>query len=432
MAPKLVAAGADALHVSIGLGSTSFDKIIEPMSMPEGWRLPYSRRIREATGVPVITVGQIRWPKTAERAIAQGDADLIALGRPLLADPEWANKARSGREADICPCTSCNYCVAVGMRDGGIACADNPRTGRELESLPAKPVARGARAVVIGAGPGGIQAALLLDQVGYRAELFEARPVLGGGLIASAAPPFKDKLDWYRNYLQHRLAGSRVLVRLQSVAALDDITRPPPAVVVLAIGGRARKLDIPGIGLPLVHDAYELLMGDLKGLPAASERSVIVYGGGETGCETAEFLAERDYPVTLLTRSPAAQLARSAEMIYRGVLLQRLRKNPRIRIRDNSRLTQIGTESVVVTDSDGKTDEIATSCVLIAQGRESDPTLAKQLRVAGIRCITIGDARQGGRIGDAVRDAYSAILSLNDSSNAAGTAIGRAKLRSQT
>src|SRR5690606_21388457 len=129
IAPELAKAGADALHASIGLGWTSFDKVVEPMSAPEGWRLPYAHRIRAAVKVPVIAVGQIRWPATAERALAAGDADLIALGRPLLADPEWAVKAGRGDDANIRPCTSCNYCLAMSAGEhGSIGCAETPRT----------------------------------------------------------------------------------------------------------------------------------------------------------------------------------------------------------------------------------------------------------------------------------------------------------------
>jgi len=413
ISPKLVAAGADALHVSIGVGSTSFDKILEPMSMPEGWRLPYARRIRQATGVPVIAVGQIRRPITAEKALADGDADLIALGRTLLADPEWANKARAGRDSDIVPCTSCNFCVSNGFQDKSIACADNPRTGRELEPLPDAGVRRGERAVVVGGGPGGMAAALWLDRSGYRTELYEARRMLGGGLIASAAPPFKDKIDWYRAYLERQLSLSDVQVRLDTCADMEQLTAHQTAIVVLATGARTVMPPVEGLDNPMVRDAYELLMGEGT-LPPPGNVPAFVYGGGETGCEMAEYLAERDYEVVLVSRSPAAQLARSAEMIYRGALLKRLRENSRIRIIDSTTLLRIANGAVALQGSDGKISTLPAGCVVIAQGRSSDTALADALRGRGIRCATIGDARRGGRIGDAVRDAYDAVVRCTD------------------
>lgn len=413
IAPKLVGAGLDALHVSIGLGSTSFDKIIEPMSAPEGWRLPYARRIREAVDVPVISVGQIRWPATAERAIRDGDADMIALGRPLLADPAWANKAHAGRDKDIRPCTSCNYCVTVSSGEHGkIACAENPRTGRELDALPVRSGACPGRAVVVGGGPGGMAAALMLSQAGYVTELFEARKSLGGGLIASAAPPFKEKLTWYLEYLERQLAASDVVVRLGEFAQFERLVDPSPEIVILANGGRPVRLDIEGIDGPEVVDAYEVLMGDDGWLPEARDLPVVVYGGGETGCETAEYLAERGFEVILVTRSRASQLARSAEMIYRGVLRKRLAESMRIRVVDQAEIVAIAPGLIHLRTLEGEVSVQPCCRVLVAQGRRPDHTLAQQLRAAGVPHYSIGDARRGGRIGDAVHGAYEALRTL--------------------
>lgn len=416
IAPMLVAAGADALHVSLGLGWTGLDKVIDPMSSPEGWRLPYARRLREASGVPVIAVGQIRLPETAERAVREGDADLIALGRPLLADPDWASKARAGRAQDIRPCTSCNYCVTMGSGEQGrIGCAENPRAGRELEALPhLDPSAAPQQAVVVGGGPGGMAAALMLQQAGFKTELLESRAQLGGGLIASAAPPHKDKLGWYQRYLERQLAASAVQVSTSVHADIALLAGRQPQLVVLAHGGKAVRLPIDGIDSPKVLDAYELLMGNLESgvaLPAPSALPLLVYGGGETGCETAEYLAERGHAVLLVTRSARKQLARAAEPIYRSVLLKRLATSALVRVIDQTRLEHIGDDgSVTLRHDDDSTETLATAGVLIAQGREPDTRLAAALTEAGMAHVAIGDARQGGRIGDAVHDAYGAVV----------------------
>lgn len=433
IAPQLVAAGVDALHVSLGLGWTGLDKVIDPMSAPEGWRLPYARRLREAGGVPVIAVGQIRWPATAERALRDGDADLIALGRPLLADPQWAAKARSGATDRIRPCTSCNYCVTMGSGENGrIGCAENPRTGRELEALPRLPDDGVTRhATVVGGGPGGMAAALMLQQAGYRTQLLEGRDHLGGGLIASAAPPHKDKLAWYQRYLEDRLRESDVTCRTGTWADAERLREHPTDLVVLAQGGQAVHLDIPGIDLPQVIDAYGLLMSDGDGasgpgsapLPAPPAR-VLVYGGGETGCECAEWLSERGHAVTLVSRSERRDLARAAEPIYRSVLLQRLAANAMVDVRAMNHVTRIEAMAdgqgarVSLCDADGQAHVLDCAAVVIAQGRRPDPTLAQALREAGQAHVAIGDARQGGRIGDAVHDAHAAVsaacAALND------------------
>ena len=412
IAPRLVEAGADMLHVSIGLGMTSFDKIIEPMSMPEGWRLPYAQGIKEVVNVPVISVGQIRWPATAEKALVEGSCDLIALGRPLLADPAWANKARQGQT--FRPCTSCNYCITMSDSDvGHIGCAENPRAGRELEPALSAGELAGENVVVVGGGPGGMASALLLEQAGFRVHLMEARESLGGGLIASAAPPHKDKFHWYTEYLLGRLKDSSVQVYVNASATLDFIQGLKPKAVFLASGGLPMPMDINGIDSAVVRDAYELLMGDDTLLPENKGQPVMVYGGGETGCECAEYLAERGYSVNLVSRSPVSKLARSAEMIYRGVLLGRLRANPLINILDNSHVERISEDdTILLKNSEGFEMTVHASRLFIAQGRSPDTELSKALFGAGIPYTLIGDARKGGRIGDAVQDAYSAVKSL--------------------
>ena len=412
--PELVAAGADALHISIGTGWTGLDKVIEPMSTPEGWRLPYARRIRAAINVPVIGVGQIRWPETADRAIAEGDADFIALGRTLLADPEWPNKAQRGDESAIRPCTSCNYCVTMHAGENGhIGCAENPRAGRELDALPDAGLLRGSRAVVVGGGPGGMAAALMLEQAGFKAELYEARATLGGGLIASAAPPFKEKLNWYLDYLEERLQESKIKVMLNTRADIAQMAGEKPAIVVMAVGGHATRMPIDGIDNSIVHEAYELLMGDAAALPPPGELPAVVYGGGETGCEAAEYLGERGYQVVLVSRSPANQLARSAEMMYRGVLRKRLAANPQVRIIDNTSIVAIDANGkLTLQHKDGAVTSLTAGSVLIAQGRKPDARMTEELMANGIPVVAIGDALRGGRIGDAVNQAYAAVVAL--------------------
>lgn len=413
IAPKLVAAGADALHVSTGIGNGSFDKVLDPMSAPEGWRLPYSRRLREATGVPIITVGQIRWPHTAESALRNGDADLIAIGRPLLADPEWAAKARDGRQSQIRPCTSCNYCVTLGSADLGVGCAENPLTGRELEQPIDSALHRGQRAVVIGGGPGGMAAALMLDDAGYQTELYEARAELGGGLIASAAPPHKEKLLWYLDYLKNSLDRSGVQVRLGRRIDPLALEGPAPTILLLASGANPAPPPIPGIDCSIVQDAYEMLMGEDSWRPDTAALPIVVYGGGETGCETAEFLAERGYRVVLVTRSDRKLLARSAELVYRTVLLKRLAANPSIEILDCAHLGEISEEGVTILKNGGPAQFRPASRVFIAQGRRPSFASIEALAGAAQRVVAIGDGRECGRIGDAVRDAYFATRDEN-------------------
>jgi 2,4-dienoyl-CoA reductase-like NADH-dependent reductase (Old Yellow Enzyme family)/thioredoxin reductase len=408
-ARRLVGAGVSVIHASTGRGPDSFEKVMEPMSTPEGWRIPYARRLRDAAGVPVITVGQIRTPDIAETAIANGDADLVALGRPSLADAEWPNKVAAGRFDDVRPCTSCNWCISGATRP--MSCAENPRTGNELEPLLPKDAGAGKRAVVIGAGPGGLTAALMLDQAGFETHLYEARDTIGGGLIASATPPGKEKFFWYRDFLIKRLQRSRVSVHLGHRATAAEVIAACPHAVFVATGTKPHPMPIAGIDSPMVLDTYEVLMGSLKhGL--APGQHLIVYGGGETGCEAAEYFAEQGLKVTLVSRSPADKLARSAEMVYRKLLVGRLMKSSAIEIVLNTEIVRIGNGEIELRPQTGETRVLKADRIAIAQGRDPQDMMIDEFVAAGIQCHVIGDSHQVGRVGHAVHAAYHAMRAM--------------------
>lgn len=406
----LVDAGVDILHASTGRGPQAFDKVMEPMSAPEGWRLPYARALREAAGVPVIGVGQIRLPETAERAIVDGDCDLVALGRPSLSDPYWPAKAQAGTPELIRPCTTCNFCIAAENLHR-VCCAENPRTGRELEAPIPSDLGAGKIAVVIGAGPGGISTALMLADAGFETHLFEARGGLGGGIIASGAPPGKELLLRYRDYLERQVRRSAIVTHLGERIDVDQLAAMRPDVAIVAAGTRMRSHGIAGDDGDLVVEAYDLLMGDTDVRFQDGDR-VLVYGGGETGCEAAEFAAARGAVVTLVSRSGPDQLARSAEMVYRAGLIGRLADHPRITVLAGHHVVAIGDDRVRVRDANGAELDLPADRLLMAQGRDPQSDLAEALVRAGVPTHVIGDSRRGGRIGDAVRDGYEAMRAI--------------------
>ncbi len=408
IAPLLVTAGVDGIDVSTGSIAGSLERTIDPMSR-EGWRFALTRRIKDSVDVPVVGIGT-RWPETAELALEAGDVDLVALGRPLLADPSWASKARGDLDAPIRPCTSCNWCADRVFKHQPTGCAENPRTGREMvEPLP-RDVGSGRRIVVVGGGPGGMAAAIQADAIGFAVTLFERAEVLGGGLIASAAPPDKENLSWYRDYLLGRLRASRVDLRTGTEATVDRIAALSPFAVIQAQGTVALEHDITGADGPSTHSAYDLLLA--KGpAPETWRGPAVVYGGGETGCETAELLATHGIDVTLVTRSTERDLARAAEPLYRKVLLDRLRSNDRITVMTGTHLCGIATDHVEVSGS-GPDARVPARMVVLAQGRRSNHALHAELEELGLRTVLIGDAMQIARIGEAVHQANTAIRDL--------------------
>lgn len=410
MAPRFVAAGADALHVSTGTAE-AMDWNVDPVSRPQGARLPLARAVRQVVDVPVIAVGVIREPRVAEAAITDGDADFVALGRALLADPDWPVKAREGRVADIRPCTSCNWCVDRLLANASLSCAENPLVGFEALPLPAR-LGNGRTVAVVGGGPAGIAAALLLDATGWQVTLHERDTTLGAGLRASAEPPDKEKFLWYRDYLLHRLGGSGVKVRTGHAPGAEELAKAD--TVLLATGALDRRPEAQGLDDLRVGQAYDVLTGAL----ALSPGRVLVYGGGETGCEMADHAAEAGREVLLVARS-AGQLARRAQYVYRRHLLDRLRRHSRITIREGLTLQAVTPDGAVLSDADGVTQIHPFDQMLLAAGRLPGSKLLEALTEAGRDVRMIGDCREVRRIGDAVHDAYAAVQELNATSRTA-------------
>jgi NADPH-dependent 2,4-dienoyl-CoA reductase/sulfur reductase-like enzyme len=258
-------------------------------------------------------------------------------------------------------------------------------------------------------------AASMLADCGVATTLFEARADLGGGLVSSANPPGKAKLFWYRDWLARQLALSGVAVRAGVTADADAVAALAPDLVVLAHGPRLAPVDIPGADLPHVRHAYDVV----RDAGPFGPGPIVVYGGGETGCETAELAAERGFDVVVVSRSPLRQLARAAEGVYRRVLIDKLKANARIRIVAETHLTRIGRDSVTLTAADGTAQELPAGQVILAQGRIVDGTLAAALKARGLAVETIGDAREIRRIGEAVNEAYLAVRTFTGTRAAA-------------
>ncbi|MGF7172977.1 FAD-dependent oxidoreductase [Azospirillum doebereinerae] len=416
MAPRLVAAGADALHVSTGTAER-MDCNVDPVSAPQGWRVPLARQVRAVAGVPVLTVGVIRQPEVAEQAVADGSADFVALGRALLADPDWPAKARRGAVEAIRPCTSCNWCVDQLLSHKRLGCAENPSAGRETEA-PIRRSGAGRNAAVVGGGPGGMVAALLLHDAGFRVTLFERAATLGLGLVASGTPPGKDKFFWYRDYLVRQLEQAGIAVRLNAEAKPADILALAPAIAVVATGAANRALPVEAADDAPLGFAHDLLTGEAP----LGDGPVVIVGSGETGCECAEYVADAGHEVVLVSRSPERRLARRAQYVYRRQLIARLESNPRIRIETGMELAAVGNGHAVLRHADGTTHRRPAGRVLLALGRVPENGLAEVLRAAGLPTHVIGDSREVGRIGDAVHDAYAAVRAFTRAEAGAETA----------
>jgi 2,4-dienoyl-CoA reductase-like NADH-dependent reductase (Old Yellow Enzyme family)/thioredoxin reductase len=391
-------AGADALHVSAGTYD-SMDRTIEPMSYPEGWKIYLAETIKRAVKIPVIGVGVIRSPDFAERTLQEGRADFIALGRALLADPHWPRKAKEGRVKEIIPCISCNECIGGRtFRNLHIRCAVNPATGREgwLQRLPPE---KKKKVVVIGGGPAGLMAALTAKRRGHRVTLYEKSDHLGGQLRLAAAPPGREKISWFGDYLRNQIRREKIKVLLGITTTPEKIAREKPDAVILATGSVPFVPDLPGVESPQVCTAWDILGGK----KIVRQKTVLILGGGMVGCGTALYLAARDNKVTVVEMQDGAM--QDTDFITRADFLSRM-KEARIEILAGRKAEKISTGEVFLRNTAGKGERIKGDIVVLALGSVPAGDLKKSLQRKVKEIHTIGDAHQPGKIIDAVYEGF--------------------------
>jgi 2,4-dienoyl-CoA reductase-like NADH-dependent reductase (Old Yellow Enzyme family) len=396
LAPRLAAAGADALHCSVGVYATPGNLSVASLDTDPGFNLFRARAIREAAGVPVIGVGRISDPRMAEAALAAGDADLIAFGRQHLADPDFLAKAAAGDFAQIRTCVACNQgCIErLSFEMKSATCTFNPECGREHLGNPA-PAEAGRRLWVIGAGPAGLSAALAAADRGYAVELFERDAVPGGQIRPAGQPPRKEALLAWLDWCLRQLDERGVPVRCGQEVTADEIRMGRPGALILATGADPAAPAIPGLDLPGVCDARALLTGRVA--PAGP---AVVMGAGYVGLETADFLAARGIGVTVLEMLPASPVGKYTA---HGYWLHRRIREAGGRLLLGARVIRIEPEGVVFLQGD-RQERLPAALVVTALGTRKNDGLAAALGETGIPWRVVGDAREPRRLLEAIHE----------------------------
>ncbi len=410
MAKRLEKAGIDAIDVSCGNYET-LNTLIEPISAEPGWRSYLAKAVKDAVNIPVMAVGVIRDPDQAEALLESGNQDIIGLGRPLIADPHWAKKAKAGHPELIQHCICCCTCFETdelnALAGQPCECALNPTACRENKFLEddLKKVGKGKNVVVVGAGPAGLTAARVAAKRGFHVTLLEKCAIPGGQLILAAAPPHKDKMNWAISDLYENAKAAGVEFKFGTEATKDTLKALKPYAIILATGGASIKPNIPGCDKPHVCTTTEILDGTIN----LTGKNVAVIGSGMTGLETAELIASQGNHVTVVEM--AKQIAPGTYSQHVWDVVPRLEKVGTNFITSH-KLVEVTDDAIRIEAKDGNIKTIGADQVVLSLGVKSVNPLAKDARAITKRTTVIGDATTPGRIVHATRSAFQAAIKL--------------------
>ncbi len=409
--------GADAFHISVGPANSRLSGYIPPMDVRPGSIVPLATAVKSVVSVPVISVGRINSAGLAEKILEEGRADLIAMGRALIADPELPNKAARGEKRQVVQCIACNE----GCHSTGITCLCNPRVGHEMEPELAPNQVKSV--VIVGGGPAGLQAAYIAASRGHKVSLYEKKDKLGGQLRLASIPPNRHGYEYIIRHLASETRRAGVKIELGITVTPSLLKELIFDAVILATGSRPWIPDWSGVNGENVIVAHDVL-----GQPARVGQKVLVLGGGLIGLETADFLRQQGRTVTVLEALESVGRRILPEASQATFLLDRLERGG-VQILMCSRIKELIGDGVVI-DNEGReelvrdfsflqsmrgridgfalykdaVDENITGfdTIVLALGSVPENQLAVELKEVIAEFHVIGDARRPGRALDAV------------------------------
>lgn len=402
----LVEDGVDMFHVAQANHTGNMADTIPPMGVqPYGFFVKIAGDIKKAVNVPVSAVGRIVDAEMAERVIESGMADMVAMGRPLLADPDWGTKIAAGKACDIRRCISCNKgCTDAIQNRQFLSCVLNAENGYE-NTRSIQPAAQKKKIAVLGGGPAGLEAARVAALRGHDVTLFEKTTTLGGQLNIACVPPRKEEMRRAAQDLIHAVCNAGVHLCMGQTRTAEQLKDAGFEAVINAVGAHSAAPRIPGIDSVNVADAWKVLAGEQQ-----VYGTVAVIGGGMVGCETAEYLAARGCKVSVIEMMDKIAAGESTTIL--PTLLENY-KTYGVEQYPSHKVKEFRMDAVVCENKDGAEVTIPCDYIVLAMGARSNEFDAAALENASIPVYSIGDAAgKAADISNAIRTGYDTACQL--------------------
>jgi NAD(H)-dependent 7beta-hydroxy-3-oxo-delta4-cholenoic acid oxidoreductase len=405
IAPTLAEAGVTAFHVSAGVYPHTSWHVMPPTGSPLGYNTNLSAGIKKVVDVPVMVVGRINDPVFAEDVLRNEEADMVVVGRALIADPEFANKAREDRCEDIAPCIGCGQGCIGRKPMSPMTCLVNPAVGREAE-MATTPATQRKRVMIVGAGPGGLEAARVAALRGHEVHLYERDSKVGGQFNLAAIAPRKHELGKLTRYLTVQIEKAGGTIHLDTDVTPELVAEVAPDVVILATGSEPVRPPIPGVSGDNVYLADDILAGRV----VQPSGNIMIIGGGLVGCEVAETLANLgDNPMIARTSITLVEMLDhfGSEMVIeiRTLTMQDFRELG-IEVLTSTKVKEIQQNSLVVETPDGEERTISgVDNFIVAIGVRPYEVLSEKIASSVAEVHVIGDAKEARSALEAMQEA---------------------------